>query len=46
MRVAQFHADYVAQYIDKLECPTEQKLKLIDAISDNILKLSVANTKK
>lgn len=46
MRVAQFHADYVAQYIDKLECPTEQKLKLIDAISDNILKLSETNTKK
>lgn len=32
-RVAQFHAEYVAQYIDHLKCPMEQKLKLIDAIA-------------
>ncbi len=36
-RVAKFHAEYVAQYIEKLGCPTEQKLKLIDAIAETIL---------
>lgn len=36
-RVAKFHAEYVAQYIEKLNCPTEQKLKLIDAIAQTIL---------
>lgn len=36
-RVAKFHADYVADYIDKLNCPTEQKLELIDAIAETIL---------
>ena len=37
-RVAKFHAEYVAQYIEKLNCPTEQKLKLIDAIAETIMK--------
>lgn len=36
-RVAKFHAEYVAQYIEKLRCPTEQKLKLIDAIVETIM---------
>lgn len=36
-RVAKFHAEYVAQYIEKLNCPTEQKSKLIDAIAQTIL---------
>ncbi len=36
-RVAIFHAEYVAQYIGKLNCSTEQKLKLIDAIVQTIL---------
>lgn len=36
-RVAKFHAEYVAQYIKKLNCPTEQKLKLIDAIAERIM---------
>ena len=36
-RVAKFHAEYVAQYIEKLNCPTEQKLKLIDAVANTIL---------
>lgn len=36
-RVAKFHADYVADYIEKLNCPTEQKLELIDAIAQTIL---------
>lgn len=37
MRVAKFHADYVADYIKKLQCPTWQKLKLIDAIAETIM---------
>lgn len=36
-RVAKFHAQYVAGYIEKLECPTWQKLKLIDAIAEKIM---------
>lgn len=36
-RVAKFHAEYVAQYIEKLNCPMDQKLKLIDAIAQTIL---------
>lgn len=37
IRVAKFHAEYVAQYIEKLNCPTEQKLKLLDAIAQTIM---------
>ncbi len=36
-RVAKFHAEYVAQYIEKMSCPTEQKLQLVDAIVKTIL---------
>ena len=36
-RVAKFHAEYVAQYIEKLDCPTDQKLKLLDAVAQTIL---------
>ena len=36
-RVAKLHAEYVAQYIEKLNCPIEQKLKLIDAIAQTVL---------
>lgn len=36
-RAAKFHAEYVAQYIEKLDCPTEQKLKLIDSIVQTVL---------
>ena len=36
-RVARFHAEYVAQYIEKLDCPTQQKLQWIDAIAQTIL---------
>lgn len=35
--VAKFHAQYVADYVSKLPCPIEQKLKLIDAIAQTIL---------
>ena len=41
MRVAKFHAEYVAQYIEKLNCPTEQKLKLLDAIVQTIFDGSI-----
>ena len=36
-RVAKFHAEYVAQYIEKLNCPTDQKLKLLDAVAKTVL---------
>ena len=36
-RVAKFHSEYVAQYIEKLNCPTEQKLKLLDAVAQTIM---------
>ena len=36
-RVAKFHAEYVAQYIEKLSCSTEQKLKLLDAVAQTIM---------
>ena len=39
-RVAKFHAEYVVQYIEKLNCPTEQKLKLLDAVAKTILDAS------
>lgn len=35
--VAKFHAQYVAMYIEKLECPIGQKLRLIDAIAQTVL---------
>ena len=44
-RVAKFHAEFVAQYVEKLNCPTEQKLQLIDAIAQTILE-GAANAKK
>ena len=36
-RVAKFHAEYFAQYIEKLNCPTDQKLKLLDAVAQTVL---------
>ena len=36
-KVAKFHAEYVVQYIEKLDCPTAQKMRLIDAIAQTIL---------
>lgn len=32
-RVSEIHAEFVKAYIKKLSCPTQQKLKLIDAIT-------------
>lgn len=46
IRVAKFHADYVAQYIEKLNCPTEQKLKLLDAIAQTISDGSIEKGEK
>ena len=31
-RVAKYHANQIAHYIEKLNCPTAQKLALIDSI--------------
>ncbi len=45
-RIAKFHAEYVAQYIEKLSCPTEQKLELVDAIIKTILDNKDENNKK
>ena len=36
-RVAKFHAEYVAQYVEKLNCPTDQKLRLLDAVAQTVL---------
>jgi hypothetical protein len=35
--VAKIHADYVETFIEKLECSTEQKLKLLDEIARAIM---------
>lgn len=31
-RVADVHATFVLQYIKKLDCPSEQKVQLLDAV--------------
>lgn len=36
-RVTKFHAEYVAHYIEQLNCPLTQKQKLVDAIVKTIL---------
>ena len=43
IRVAKFHSEYVAQYIEKLNCPTEQKLKLLDAVAQTIIEQTEEN---
>ncbi len=35
-RVASVHADMVNQYIKKLNCPSEQKVQLLDAIIETV----------
>ena len=32
VRVASVHADMVNQYINKMNCPSEQKVQLLDAV--------------
>jgi hypothetical protein len=39
-RVAQLHAQMVANSINRLHCPPGQKLKLIDAIRETVLECS------
>ena len=41
--VAKFHAQYVADYVSKLPCPTAQKLKLIGAIAQTVLENQNSN---
>ena len=41
--VAKFHAEYVVQYVEKLNCPTEQKLKLLDAVAQTIMEKTEGN---
>ena len=36
-RVAKFYAEYIAQYVEKLNCPVNQKFKLLDAVAKTIL---------
>ena len=43
--VVKFHAEYVAQYIEKLNCPTEQKLRLIDSVARTILEAAEEKVK-
>ena len=35
--MAKFHANYVAQYIEKLNCPSEQKRQLVDAVVKTVM---------
>lgn len=44
--VAKFHAEYVAQYIEKLTCSTDQKLKLIDAVAQTIMEKTMVKQKE
>lgn len=44
--VAKFHAEYVAQYIEKLNCSVEQKMKLLDAVAEAVTDASIENSKK
>ena len=37
-RVAGVHADMVNQYIKKLNCPSEQKVQLLDAVIESASK--------
>ena len=34
-RVAEVHADFVLQYVRKLQCPSKQKEELIDAVIES-----------
>ena len=35
-RLARIHAQFVLQYVEKLNCPLEQKRQLIDAVANTI----------
>lgn len=34
--LAKFHADHIQLVVQRLPCPVEQKLELIDAITDHL----------
>ena len=34
--LAKFHADYIQQVVQRLPCPVEQKLELIDSVIDQL----------
>ena len=44
-RVAKFHAEYVVRYIEKLNCSTAQKLKLLDAIAQTVSVAAIVTSK-
>ena len=35
-QIAKVHAQYVLQYVDKMNCPLEQKIKLIEAVAETV----------
>lgn len=35
-RLARIHAQFVLRYVEKLNCPLEQKRQLIDAVANTI----------
>ena len=35
-RVAKFRAEYIVRYIERLNCPVEQKLVLLDAVIESV----------
>ena len=35
-RVNKFRAEYIVRYVERLNCPMEQKIALIDAVIDTI----------
>ena len=45
-RMAIVHADAVLNYVQKLNCPTWQKIKLIDAIIEDAKKEAKAKVEK
>lgn len=44
--VTKLHVEYVTQYIEKLNCSMEQKLKLMDAVAQTILDECKKNQEK
>ena len=44
-RVADVHASHVIQYIKRLNCPTSQKLELVDAVIETVKKRSREQTR-
>ena len=35
-KVVKFRAEYILRYVERLNCPLEQKIALIDAVIDTI----------